>query len=196
MSIRPHIIPKIMMLFMICFALFSYFPLEYNMRLEKKFDFGLQKLGIDWAVMNDGVMGGLSKGKGWLTKNSLVLKGEISLANNGGFSSIRSQWGKLDLSEQTKVAVRYRSYGQTIALCFERSRRWWQPYYMLDLQPTNGEWKTITLDLKKAQKYSIARPRDAYFTKDIREEILRIGFMTNDKKETEFEFEVDYLMFK
>lgn len=196
MEIRPHIVPKVMMLLTICFALFSYFPLENNMNLRKKIDFGSAKAGSDWSVMNDGVMGGLSKGTGSLTNNSLILKGEISLANNGGFSSIRSQWGTLDLSSHTKVTIKYRSYGQKVALCFEPNRRWWRPYYLLDLDPTQGEWKTITLNLKKAKKYSIARPRDSYFTKDIREEILRIGFMTNDKKESEFEFEVDFIDFK
>ncbi len=41
--------------------------------------------------VNDGVMGGLSKGDPAVSKQQkLVFKGGISLENNGGFSSIRT----------------------------------------------------------------------------------------------------------
>lgn len=187
---------KVFVLLIITFLLFSYKETPVSSNFNSNIDFGLNKIGSNWKVMNDGVMGGLSKGDVTLTKNSLILKGEISLANNGGFSSIRCPWGKMDLSKYSEVTIKYRSTEQKVAICFEPNRRWWRPYYMLDLNPTQGKWKTVTLKIEEAKKYSIARPRNAYLTKEIRKEVLRLGFMTNDKKESPFEFEVDFLKFK
>lgn len=162
---------------------------------DLKFDFGKNKIGNGWWVMNDGVMGGLSRGAASLTENSLILKGEISLANNGGFSSVRGPWGKTDLSAYSTVTIRYRSKGQIVALCLEKSRRWWEPFYMLDLDPTDGEWKTVSLKLDNAKEYAYARPSGDKLSKEQRKEILRLGFMTNQKKESAFTFEVSYMKF-
>ena len=49
-----------------------------------KVDFGKNKDGKEWRVVNDGVMGGLSRGSLALTDNSILFKGEVSLDNNGG----------------------------------------------------------------------------------------------------------------
>lgn len=176
--------------------LFSYKASRPLLDFNDTFDFGLKKTGTNWNVMNDGVMGGLSKGSATLTDNSLILTGEISLANNGGFSSIRSPWETIDLSAFSQTTIRYRSKGQVVAMCFEPNKRWWRPYYLLDLQPTDGEWKTVTLELGLGKKYSIAKPRSEGLNKEVLKEILRFGFMTNDKKECSFEFEVDFVTFK
>ena len=64
-----------------------------------KIDFGQNTGGQDWIIVNDSVMGGLSKSKVTFTENGLVFKGTLSLQNNGGFASIRSGKGKFDLSK-------------------------------------------------------------------------------------------------
>lgn len=43
-----------------------------------------------WRVTNDTVMGGVSSGELAWSDGALVFTGELSLANNGGFASIRS----------------------------------------------------------------------------------------------------------
>ena len=42
-----------------------------------------------WQSINDGVMGGVSSGTMTVSPNGLVLEGELSLENNGGFASVR-----------------------------------------------------------------------------------------------------------
>ena len=54
------------------------------------FDFLTAGTADSWRVTNDTVMGGVSKGELSWTKGVLVFTGELSLANNGGFASIRS----------------------------------------------------------------------------------------------------------
>ena len=46
---------------------------------------------LEWRIVNDGVMGGLSKGNISFTDGgTMVFKGNLSLENNGGFSSVRT----------------------------------------------------------------------------------------------------------
>ena len=43
----------------------------------------------DWKVVNDGVMGGVSKGGMSDMGNVMLFEGYLSLENNGGFSSVQ-----------------------------------------------------------------------------------------------------------
>ena len=46
---------------------------------------------IDWRIVNDGLMGGLSQGEIIMTEHhTAVFQGNLSLSNNGGFSSART----------------------------------------------------------------------------------------------------------
>lgn len=54
---------------------------------------------LGWRVVDDGVMGGLSKGKVQISKEGIMtFSGKLSLENNGGFSSLRTGDLKLDLT--------------------------------------------------------------------------------------------------
>lgn len=51
-------------------------------------DFTEQKKLDSWRITNDGVMGGKSEGSFLLQENKALFEGDISLDNNGGFSSV------------------------------------------------------------------------------------------------------------
>ena len=51
-----------------------------------------------WRALNDGVMGGRSIGVVDYSRKTMTWAGTVSLENNGGFSSVRSEWGTRDLS--------------------------------------------------------------------------------------------------
>ena len=67
-------------------------------------DFG--KGGVESYFPNDGVMGGRSIGVVDYSRKTLTWAGTVSLENNGGFSSVRSEWGDRDLSGFTSVTFR------------------------------------------------------------------------------------------
>ena len=53
--------------------------------------FSFSEENSEWFSVNDNVMGGVSQGGAKITPNqTLLFSGELSLKNNGGFSSIRS----------------------------------------------------------------------------------------------------------
>ena len=71
---------------------FLFLALSFSLSVNNKliFDFNKNCALNKWIVINDDVMGGKSNGKLILNKTgNAVFKGEVSLENNGGFSSIR-----------------------------------------------------------------------------------------------------------
>jgi len=161
-----------------------------------KIDFGKEKEGKYWRVVNDGVMGGLSKGTKKLMTNSMLFKGIVSLENNGGFSSLRYPFSDKDISLCNEVEIRYKSAGISLAFTIAVSRRWYVPNYKIRLDDTSSEWITKTIRLKDLRKYYIGKPINETLKKETLKEIVSIGFITDEKKYGDFEFEIDYIKFK
>ena len=159
-------------------------------------DFGKNKGGSEWRVIVDGVMGGLSTGKATFTENTVQFTGNLSLENNGGFSSYRMPFGEYDLSIYKQVEIKYRSEGGVFGIMLERYERFYYPYHDTKLPNTNGEWKTITIDLSSFDEIRLADKTGNKLQPEDLSKIIRIGFMKLDKKPGKFMLEVDYLSFK
>jgi hypothetical protein len=157
-------------------------------------NFGAEKDGQSWRVINDGVMGGLSEGYIELRPESVVFHGEVSLENNGGFSSFRSPYGNYDLSAFDTVELRVRGTGCAFGLTFSVSRRWFDPNYKQMFRPTD-EWQTLRLPLAAFHVYQIGRKGRATMSREAQAAVIRIGFIT-DKDPGPFELEVDYIKFQ
>lgn len=168
--------------------LFAYSQLHY--------DFGKQKDGNEWVAVNDGVMGGLSKGVLTLTKKSLKFNGNISFANNGGFASFRNRYGKYNLEDVTSVEIKYRSAGQIMALSLEPNDMFYEPTYRILLEDTNSAWKTVEININQFVECVLGEPTGYKITPNILPKIKRIGFINTEKKEGVFEIEIKYLKFK
>ncbi len=156
-------------------------------------DFGIEKDGRNWLVVNDGVMGGLSLGRAGLDENSLLFVGEISFDNNGGFASVRSNRMRLDLKDAEFIELRYRLTGLNFALRFEEYSRFWQPYYSYPLEVTNGEWVTMKIPVNELRETRLSNYTGKLFDKEKSRPFFRLGLMSNDKKEERFELELDYI---
>jgi monofunctional biosynthetic peptidoglycan transglycosylase len=76
------------------------------------------------------------------------------------------------------------------------SRRWYVPNYKISLESTSSEWKTTTFKLTDLRKHYIGKALNDRLKKETLKDIIRIGFITDQKKYGEFEFELDYIKFK
>ena len=66
-----------------------------------------------WRVIDDGVMGGLSKGKLRVNdKGHGVYSGTVSIENNGGFSSLRYRFEAKSVADYTSVTLRVKGDGK------------------------------------------------------------------------------------
>ena len=159
-------------------------------------DFGKTKQGGNWSIINDGVMGGLSQGAAILEEDKVVFYGNISLANNGGFSSLKSPFRKTNLADFSFVEIRLKGKGQVFALTLETDQRYWRPYFKKNIAISGDDWETVRLDLNEFKAYSFGRNLNRNLTKEDLAEVLRVGITTNSKKEGPFDLEIDYIQFK
>lgn len=157
-------------------------------------DFGKEK-DTSWSAVNDGVMGGRSSGVVSYEDDLLRFTGSVSFKNNGGFASIRSPYMNRDMTDWTKVTIRYRCNGQSLGFSMEHFEQWYLPNYKMILPETNMQWEEITFNLKDFKEYRIGSPTGNLIDQSKLSRIIRLGFITNDKKEGSFKAEIDNIQF-
>jgi NADH dehydrogenase [ubiquinone] 1 alpha subcomplex assembly factor 1 len=155
-------------------------------------DFKPSKANNSWISVNDGVMGGLSQGGPEISKDhKLEFKGEISLENNGGFSSIRTRGTSLDLSSYDGIEIKIKGDGRMYYLTARSNNKrmlaYWSP-----IQPPKNEWVTIRVPFDSF--YASYFGKKVPFLKLNTQKITSLGFMLYDKKSGPFALEVDHIM--
>lgn len=151
-----------------------------------------------WRTLNDGVMGGRSIGTVEYGREAMTWAGKVSLENNGGFSSVRSPWGRSDYSAYGSVTLRCRTTTgtpDTFTWTMEVSERWWMPYWKAEFS-AGPEWSEVTIPfaaLKKSSAYTGELPE--FWTWGNLSAVLRTGFMKYDGTAGDFGLEVDWLRF-
>jgi hypothetical protein len=99
----------------------------------------------NWFIQDDRVMGGRSRGKVAMTEDGhLRFWGDVSLENNGGFSSVMSGYGKTyNVDGYTTFSLRVKGDGSAYTFRVMRARNERHSYAYTF--PTSGEWETITV---------------------------------------------------
>jgi uncharacterized surface protein with fasciclin (FAS1) repeats len=144
----------------------------------------------NWNSVNDGVMGGVSKGGFKLTEQgTLLFSGELSLENNGGFASIRTDERKLDLTGTSAIVVKARGDGRTYWVDLRTSGQMGASSYRAYLPTTAGQWTETSIPFSdfKLQAFGRALP----FKPLDRSDVASIGFTLADKKEGPFSLEIE-----
>ena len=157
------------------------------------FDFTEADAAKQWQAVNDGVMGGVSEGKFKITESkTMEFFGTLSLANNGGFASVRSKAKKLSLEKGDTLVARVRGDGReyTLNLYPNRSRTAFS--YRVTVQTKKDEWIEVKVLLDEFEATSFGRVvREAGAVKP--EEISSVGFLLGDKKAGPFKMEIEWI---
>ncbi len=153
-------------------------------------DFTDKKAGHQMNVVNDGVMGGLSQGIIEMTQNdSLLFKGNISLQNNGGFSSFRIAGKLWDLSAWKGVEILVKGDGRTYGLrattdeTFLRS----SVSFTADFKTVKDEWVKLQIPFSKMKASWRGRKLDRNFDPA---QIKGLGIILADKQAGKFALEI------
>ncbi len=110
------------------------------------FDFTTDANMDSWAVVNDGVMGGLSKGKLEVTPEGHgKFSGTVSLENYGGFTSIRCALADIPTTPNARVQLRIKGDGKAYQFRVKHKPRDYQSY--ITTFSTTGDWETIEIPL-------------------------------------------------
>ncbi len=113
------------------------------------FDFSGSAAEPGWTAVNDGVMGGVSRGGAKLVDGSLHFRGILSLDNNGGFSSIRSGGPSRDLSAAQVIVLRVKGDGRRyrLQLATDAQYRRSRISYQAEFPTQVGIWLEVRVPL-------------------------------------------------
>ena len=158
--------------------------------MESIYSFSSQTLLGDWRIVNDGVMGGISKSSLLLTNSGQgKFIGHVSLANNGGFASIQLN-KRIGLTPENKfVLIRVKGDGKQYEFRI-KAKTSQNVSYVLPFS-TTGEWQLIKLPLAQFYPQFFGRILDSpnfnYQT------IEQLSFLIANKKEENFELLIDFI---
>lgn len=145
-----------------------------------------------WRIVDDVVMGGRSNGRFALDNNGHgVFSGDVSLENNGGFSSVQYQFTKINTTKDSKVIIRLKGDGKEYQFRIKNNRSAYYSY--ITTFKTSGDWENITINLKDLYpSFRGQTMKMPNFTGDSFEEIV---FLIGNKKNESFNLILDKIEF-
>ena len=154
---------------------------------------GIPLHDAQWSVVNDTVMGGVSEAD--LTQSAddaMVFSGDLSLDNNGGFTSTRMTLDNPDWSSSNTLVLRVEGDGREyIATLRARDRRLRRVYYRAMFQTERDTELQVTIPFSDFKAYAYgtpvpsAPPLSAQLTR-----LGSVGFMLADKNPGEFKLKI------
>ena len=156
-------------------------------------DFPASLDDLPWTVVNDGVMGGRSRGSFRRVEDGILFTGSTN-TNGGGFSSIRSRSRAFDLGRYEGIRLRVRGDGRTytVRLSASGSRRGrMQPSFWAEFPTKSGTWQEI--DVPFSRFYAQWRGRRMPDARLDPRRIDSLGLMIYDKRDGRFEIQVDWI---
>jgi hypothetical protein len=146
-----------------------------------------------WRVQDDVVMGGRSKGA--ITVNSAghaVFSGDVSLENNGGFSSIQWFFAPIDVSQYRTAVLRLKGDGNRYQFRVQSTRG--QRHSYARYFETSGEWETIEIPM--AEMYPVFRGNRLDLPNYPLDTLAHVRFLIGNGREESFRLEIDKISLK
>jgi monofunctional biosynthetic peptidoglycan transglycosylase len=164
---------------------------EVNMQVLLNAD--IMKTDKKWRVVNDGVMGGIStSGVKVSDEGTVLFSGSVSLENNGGFASLRSQTDDYDFTGYEGFEIRIKGDGKIYGVSMKETSYFTGYFYSVTFETVKDEWAVIRLPFSTFYH--------KYFGRDINaspviplDKIKEVSFIISDKQEGIFSAEIDYI---
>jgi monofunctional biosynthetic peptidoglycan transglycosylase len=142
-----------------------------------------------WDIINDGVMGGRSTSDVERSDGTLRFTGHVSLENNGGFASTRTDLEPVDLSAFDGVALRVRGDGRRYQFRL-RMRPRDRIAYKAEFHTRPDEWIEVRIPFDDFRPtFRGRRPRDAPPLDP--STLGQLGFLIADKRAGPFTLQVE-----
>ncbi len=157
------------------------------------FDFGTLNHMDNWLIVNDGVMGGLSRSRFVLSdRNTAVFSGNVRLENNGGFASTRTKAMQFQLDGFKGILIRVKGDGKKYQFRIRTSDRFDGVAYRYHFETKTDQWQTIAIPFDECVpvfRGRILRDVGPVSPKDIQQ----LGVMASDGQSGEFQLEIQWI---
>jgi monofunctional biosynthetic peptidoglycan transglycosylase len=148
--------------------------------------------GQQWQIVNDGVMGGLSRSHLQINEDgNAVFLGHVSLQNNGGFASVKnSEPLSIEGAEFIRLHVKGdgKRYSFRLRTKTEGERNHW--VYEIRFSTSENKWEMIDLPLSDLKAVFRGRPQPDAPPADL-SGIVEYGFLISDRQKGDFRLEID-----
>ncbi len=142
----------------------------------------------NWRIVDDVVMGGRSSGSFKLSPEGQGLfEGRVSLENNGGFSSVRYGFEKIEVGANSKIVVKLKGDGKPYQLRVKEDSSTRHSY--VASFSTSGEWQEVIIPL--ADMYPAFRGRNLDLPNFPHPQIEEIVFLIGNGKDETFRLLID-----
>ena len=161
------------------------------MKAQSIYDFNIKTNPREWSVLDDGVMGGRSNGIFEIdSEGHGVFSGFVTTENNGGFSSVRYQFDKINTTKESKIILHIKGDGKEYQIRIKDNVNSYFSYITTFV--TSGEWQKIIIPVKDLYPSFRGRTLDLpnYNSASFEELAILIG---NKKKES-FQLIIDKMV--
>ena len=166
------------------------FSLSTQSNMKEIYTFSAQTNVREWRIVNDGVMGGISKSSLKLTDAGHgQFSGHVSLANNGGFASVQLNT-TIELTEANKfIVLRVKGDGKRYEFRLKGNHSQYESY----VHPfaTTGEWEILRLAI--SEFYPQFRGSKMNSPNFNFKSIEQMTFLIANKQEEDFEILIDWI---
>ena len=157
------------------------------------FDFDKNSSISNWVVVDDVVMGGRSTGNFKLNKDGNgVFYGNVSLDNNGGFSSLRHGFNKLNIEKFKTLVLKIKGDGKNYQFRIKHKSSDYASY--ITSFSSSGEWQELEIPINSM--YPSFRGRKLDEPNFSHESVEEITFLIANKKNEDFMLIIDKISIK
>lgn len=175
----------------ICMLLLLGFSTQSN--TPKIYTFSPQTNIQDWRIVNDGVMGGISKSSLVLTDQGYGhFSGHVSLANNGGFASVQLNTKIKRAKDKDFIVLRVKGDGKRYEFRLKAALS--QPESYVHQFATTGEWENIKLAI--GDFYPQFRGQKLKYPNFNFDNIEQMSFLIANKQDEDFDLLLDWVGFE
>ena len=142
----------------------------------------------NWRILDDVVMGGRSSGEFKLNDQGIgEYSGDVSLENNGGFSSLRYYFDSVNSKDYNKFKLKIKGDGKTYQ--FRVKDRRYNRYSYIYKFETSGEWQTIEIPF--SAMYASFRGYRLDIPNFKGDQMQEIAFLIGNKKKESFKLLIE-----
>jgi len=146
---------------------------------------------LEWQIINDGVMGGLSEGRFKInTDQTADFWGKVSLENNGGFASVRALLKSPASGNFQKIVLRIKGDGKTYSFRIRTDTNFDGVAYACNFVTKKDEWTEHKFS--PADFTPTFRGRTPSNVPPLKElKLQQIGFLISEKQTGKFKVTID-----
>lgn len=159
------------------------------------FDFSSQETAGKWRIVNDVVMGGVSKSNMSLIEDGFAnFSGTLSPDNNGGFASVRAYIEENNLNDFDGVIIKAKGDGNLYNLRFRTDNNYDGVSYQAKFRANKEEWFEFKIpfkDFKPTFRGRFVPNKPELESKNIRQ----VGILIADEQWGDFALDVKWIKF-